>query len=87
MLDINKDNDALPDVTDKFPLMGEFAFDSDNDDIGDEGDFIRAQGPCTRSSRYALRSLVAHRGDEASDSNEIIGSHLVPAGLSWATVF
>ncbi|KAK3240637.1 hypothetical protein CYMTET_49532 [Cymbomonas tetramitiformis] len=50
LLDINKDNDLLPDVTDHFPLFGEYMFDSDNDEVGDEGDLITAYGPCTRSS-------------------------------------
>lgn len=51
LLDLNKDNDQLPDTADHFPFTGEFQFDSDNDGIGDEGDFIRMTGPCTRSSR------------------------------------
>ena len=39
-IDLNKDNDNLFDANDLFPLSGEFAWDADNDGIGDEADIV-----------------------------------------------
>ena len=51
LLDLNKDNDQLFDFNDRFPMAWEYIFDSDNDEIGDQGDLINVYGSCTRSSR------------------------------------
>lgn len=40
LYDLNKDNDLLWDVHDKFPLTGAEYYDNDNDGIGDNGDIV-----------------------------------------------
>eukprot|EP00741_Cyanophora_paradoxa_P005756 tig00000113_g5578.t1 len=48
-LALDKDGDGLLDVEDRFPLLGAFTRDSDNDGIADEADLVVASGPCVTS--------------------------------------
>eukprot|EP00743_Colponemidia_sp_Colp-15_P008465 GILK01009204.1.p1 GENE.GILK01009204.1~~GILK01009204.1.p1 ORF type:complete len:1213 (-),score=194.95 GILK01009204.1:193-3831(-) len=50
LIDLNKDNDILWDLTDLFPLNGHEITDSDNDGVGDGEDIVTATGPCVTSS-------------------------------------
>lgn len=43
LLDLNKDNDLLFDAVDRFPMDGNVMWDSDNDEIGDAADLIKAR--------------------------------------------
>ncbi|CAG9467358.1 unnamed protein product [Pedinophyceae sp. YPF-701] len=49
LMDVNKDNDVLPDVTDWFPMNGQFWGDRDNDGIGDAADIVQSLGSCRDS--------------------------------------
>lgn len=43
LLDLNKDNDDLFDVLDRFPIDPDHMWDADNDEIGDASDIIEAR--------------------------------------------
>lgn len=43
VLDLNKDNDKLYDSVDRFPIDPDHMWDSDNDEVGDASDIIKAR--------------------------------------------
>eukprot|EP01059_Diplonema_ambulator_P006145 TRINITY_DN15915_c0_g1_i1.p1 TRINITY_DN15915_c0_g1~~TRINITY_DN15915_c0_g1_i1.p1 ORF type:complete len:993 (+),score=346.67 TRINITY_DN15915_c0_g1_i1:23-2980(+) len=57
--DLDKDNDYLFDKVDGFPLYHKFSNDSDNDGIGDEGDIITNNHPCSTHQRFSPSSCVS----------------------------